>query len=367
MLNLKKILSMSLVMAMAIGLFGACGGNSGSGGGDTSSNSGGSSTAVDPGEVIELSWAGIGATDGIDTILAENAAKEIEERTNGAVKITVYPASQLGDYVQAYEEIMQGTIDMGLFTLNSSYDAFMEAVYIPFLVNDMDDYKYWFSQDSFIVQEQAKVQEKYGIKLFGFWPSGLLGVGFTNLQESSKDKLYDFSVHKEDLVRAPALETMAIVIKDGMNFNTTTINYADLYTALQTGVADGWYGGGPYLNNTSFVDVINYFVDYKILPDSYACIMNQDKWNSIPAEYQDIINECLVNALDEGVDMLAVQEEEAIDELREAGVEVFIPTDEERNQMKDYMIDNIWPKLQEFYGEEYMTKLAELAKEYSGN
>ncbi|WP_130863196.1 TRAP transporter substrate-binding protein DctP [Bacilliculturomica massiliensis] len=344
--KLKKSICIICMLTLISACFAGCGG--GGSGGETG----------DPDKVYKLSWAGIGSTEAIDTWIAEEAAKNISEATDGHVEITVYPASQLGDYVQAYEEIMQGTIDMGLFTMTGSHDIFAESLYIPFFVQDTEEFKEAYGQDSYIYKTYSEFQQKYGVKTFGFWPSGFLGLGFADLTDKARGSLFDFSVHKEDLVRAPAMETMALIIK-AMNFNTTTINYADLYTALQTGVADGWYGGGPYLNYVSFVDVIDHFVDYKIMPDVYACIMNQAKWDTIPEEYQTIINDCIVDALNQGADQLAVQEEESIQGLRDAGVEVIIPSDEERASMSEFMKTNVWPRLADYYGEDYMNELAE--------
>jgi len=343
----KLLLCVCLILALTATTFVGCGGGSDEGEGEAPA-----------GEVIKLSWAGIGSTEAIDTWIGEEIAAQVAEATDGMVEITVYPASQLGDYVQAYEEIMQGTIDMGLFTMQGSYDIFAEALYIPFLVKDTEHFKEVYAQDGYLNEQYAAFQAEYGIHVFGYWPSGFVGLGFAKMDDNTKANLFNFDVHKETLVRAPALETMAVVIQDGMNYNTTTINYADLYTALQTGVADGWYGGGPYLNYTSFVEVIDYFVDYKVLPDVYALIMNEDKWASIPEEYQTVMNEIFVNVLNEGTDMLAEQEEQALADLEAAGVEVIIPTDEERAAMSQFMMENIWPVFGEkFYGVEFMKGL----------
>ena len=348
----KLLLCVCLILALTATTFVGCGGGSDEGEGEAPA-----------GEVIKLSWAGIGSTEAIDTWIGEEIAAQVAEATDGMVEITVYPASQLGDYVQAYEEIMQGTIDMGLFTMQGSYDIFAEALYIPFLVKDTEHFKEVYAQDGYLNEQYAAFQAEYGIHVFGYWPSGFVGLGFAKMDDNTKANLFNFDVHKETLVRAPALETMAVVIQDGMNYNTTTINYADLYTALQTGVADGWYGGGPYLNLTSFVEVDNYFVDYKILPDVYGCMMNMDKWNSIPEEYQAVMNEIIIDVLNQGCDKLAQQEEDAIQGLRDAGVEVFIPTDEEKAAMTAYFKEHIWPILGEkYYGVEYMEALEQYVK-----
>jgi TRAP-type C4-dicarboxylate transport system substrate-binding protein len=330
---------MVLVMAMFVG----CGGNA---------SEGGSGEDV----VYELSWAGIGSTDSIDTWIGEEAAKRISEKTDGKVKINVYPASQLGDITQAYDEIMQGTIDMGLFTIYGTYDIFCEVLYTPFLTSNYDEFKEIYGRDGVLYQTYQEVQDEYGISLLGFWPSGYLGVGFAKINDTST--LFDFDVKKKDLVRAPGMDSMILSV-ESMGFNSTVINYADVYTALQTGVCDGSWNGGAYANYTSFRDVLNYFVDYRACNDVYCCIMNSEKMGSLPKEYQEIISQVIEEVIDDGIAKIEAQDEQSIQDMKDYGIEVISPTDAQRVTMRDYFVSNVWPQLYKFYGEEFMTQLAD--------
>lgn len=71
-------------------------------------------------------------------------------------------------------------------------------------------------------------------------------------------QLGDYTLTYEDLMRGSV----------DMGFSETTISYADLYTALQTGVVDGWTGGMPQLNYTDFKDVINHYVHYNMFAEN---------------------------------------------------------------------------------------------------
>lgn len=337
----------------------------GCGGGSTASSEGGGSTAggstapAGGGEVYNLSWAGIGSTDAIDTWIGEEAARRIEEQTGGNVKISVYPASQLGDITQAYDEIMQGTIDMGLFTIYGTYDMLCESLYTPFLTSNLDEFRTVYGKDGFLYQAYDEVQNNRGITLFGFWPSGYLGLVFTKLSETP-EQLFDFEAKKSELLRVPGMDSM-MMSAQAMGFNVTTINYSDVYTALQTGVCDGSWHGGAYSNYQSFRDVIKYYVDYRVCNDVYSLVMNTEKLRSLPQEYQDIISTVMQEVLDEGISKIGEQEAQSLKDLADYGVEVITPTDEQRAYMKRYFIDSVWPQFAQFYGEEFMAKLSESA------
>lgn len=345
--RIKSLISIVCTLALMMVVLTGCGG---------SSESDSSNISPDEGVVYELAWAGIGSTDSIDTWIGEEAAKRIYEQTDGHVDIKVYPASQLGDITQAYDEIMQGTIDMGLFTIYGSYDIFTEILYTPFLTSNYDEFKVVYGRDGELYNKYNDVQANRGVSLLGFWPSGYLGVGFASLSDPST--VFDFNVKKKDLVRAPGMDSMILSV-ESMGFNSTVINYSDVYTALQTGVCDGSWNGGAYANYSSFRDVLKYFVDYRACNDVYSCIINTQKLESLPAEYQTIIYDVLEEVLEEGINKIEDQEVQSIQDLRDYGIEVIIPTDEQRVEMSNYFVENVWPELYEDFGEDFMKQLAE--------
>lgn len=353
------ILATSLLLtAVGCGGGGASTAPSASGGTGGSASSGGGAPVDDT--VYNLSWAGIGGADAIDTWIGEEAARRIAEQTGDKVVITVYPASQLGDITQAYDEIMQGTIDMGLFTIYGTYDMLCESLYTPFLTSNLDEFREVYGKEGFLYKAYDEVQQGRGITLFGFWPSGYLGLVFTKMAETP-DQLFSFDNTKSELLRVPGMDTM-MMSAQAMGYNVTTINYSDVYTSLQTGVCDGSWHGGAYSNYQSFRDVIKYYVDYRVCNDVYSLVMNTEKLESLPQEYQDIVTKVMQEVLDEGITKIGEQESQSLKDLEDYGVEVITPTDEQREYMKTYFIDNVWPQFAQFYGEEFMAQLSEAVK-----
>jgi TRAP-type C4-dicarboxylate transport system substrate-binding protein len=99
---MKKVLVILLSLVM-IFTFAACGGDSGSGdGGDAA------------GETYELRLATHYNTEHAGYAAIEKAVAAIEEQTGGAVKISVYPSSQLGDYTVTYQDLGSGAVDLAL-------------------------------------------------------------------------------------------------------------------------------------------------------------------------------------------------------------------------------------------------------------
>ena len=69
----------------------------------------------------------------------QRIVKEVEAKTNGEVKIKIYPSSQLGDYTVTYEDLMKGAVDMALIPIPSEFNPKLEMNFIPYLAKDYKD------------------------------------------------------------------------------------------------------------------------------------------------------------------------------------------------------------------------------------
>ncbi len=344
---MRKLFALLLVVVMTVSLC-ACGSKDDTNGGNDANS----------GKTYTLTWAGIGSNDAIDTWIANEAASRIAAATDNHVIINVFPSSQLGDLTQAYDEIMAGSIDMGLFTVYGNYDIINEMNFTCFLTSNLDEWREVYAEGGFIYDTLKQVQADRGVTLMGFWPSGYLGLGFAKLAEGA-DTLFDCTVEKKELLRVPGMDTM-MASAQALGYKTTTINYSDVYTALQTGVCDGSWNGGAYANYQSFRDVLKYYVDYRVCNDVYSMIMNTAKLESLPAEYQEIITSTIAEVLDEGVTKIGEQEAQSLKDMEAYGIEVIVPTDEQRAAMKAYFIENVWPTFAQYYGQENIDKLISL-------
>lgn len=344
---MRKLFALLLAVVMTVSLC-ACGSKDDTNGGNDANS----------GKTYTLTWAGIGSNDAIDTWIANEAASRIAAATDNHVIINVFPSSQLGDLTQAYDEIMAGSIDMGLFTVYGNYDIINEMNFTCFLTSNLDEWREVYAEGGFIYDTLKQVQADRGVTLMGFWPSGYLGLGFAKLAEGA-DTLFDCTVEKKELLRVPGMDTM-MASAQALGYKTTTINYSDVYTALQTGVCDGSWNGGAYANYQSFRDVLKYYVDYRVCNDVYSMIMNTAKLESLPAEYQEIITSTIAEVLDEGVTKIGEQEAQSLKDMEAYGIEVIVPTDEQRAAMKAYFIENVWPTFAQYYGQENVDKLISL-------
>ena len=85
------------------------------------------------GETYELKLATHYNTEHAGYAAIEKAVAAIEEQTGGAVKISVYPSSQLGDYTVTYQDLGSGAVDLALIPCPSEYDPRIEMNFVPYM------------------------------------------------------------------------------------------------------------------------------------------------------------------------------------------------------------------------------------------
>lgn len=282
----------------------------------------------------------------------ENLKTKVAEETDGKIEITVYPASQLGDYTLTYEELMKGTVDMAMIPIPSQFDSKLEMNFIPYLMTDYSQAKEALGPDSYFFSVYEKIHSDLGVKLLGVYAEGFIGLGMTSLPEGYEDP----TITKPLLVRAPNIEVYKFAVEDN-GYNSTTIAYADLYSALQTGVCDGWIGGTPQLNYTGFRDVIEYYIPTNVFMENGGFFMSETVYEELPQEYQKIISDVFMEATLQSYQDAEKNDMDALKKLEEYGVEIVNLSERELEAFANHSREVTWPKLEDNIGAEVLQGL----------
>jgi len=72
--------------------------------------------------------------------------------------------------------------------------------------------------------------------------------------------------------------------------NPITIPSNEIYQSLERGVIDGWVWGPAGVVPFSVQEVTDYYTDMMMMCGTFALVMNKEKWESLPVEYQEIID-----------------------------------------------------------------------------
>lgn len=314
----------------------------------------GTATSSSAADTVKLKVAGISAPEYRGTKSLYTIKEEVEKKTDGRIVLDIFPANQLGDYTQVFEEIRRGTIEMGLIFLPSQFDLMLEIGSLPYLAQTGEGMQKQLSPGSYVYNTIENSLDKLGVKLLRIYGDGFIGVGAAKKPANAAVPGAD----KDALIRIAPLAVYKETASD-LGYRTTNIPYADTYSAIQTGVCDGWIGGSAQINYLSFRDVIKYYIPYNCLFDQTAYIINQKLWDSFSEEEQKIFMEAVNKQADKSFADSEAEDLEFQAKLEEAGVEIIEISDEEREALATYIRETTWPKLAEIYGEDTIEKVQE--------
>jgi TRAP-type C4-dicarboxylate transport system substrate-binding protein len=207
--------------------------------------------------------------------------KEVEKRTDGRVKITVFPGETLTKANQCYDGVVKGISNIGMscFAYTRGRFPVMEAADLPLgypngkvatrVVNDF--------------YRKFQPQEMDDVKLLYVHAHGP-GLLHTRKPVKSLEDIKDMKIRSTGLSAkiVEALGGVPVAMPQGAT-----------YESLQKGVVEGTFGPIEALKGWRQAEVIKATTDcYSIgYTTAMFVIMNLDKWNELPSDIQRIIDD----------------------------------------------------------------------------
>ena len=325
---MKRIFALLSAVALALTLV-ACGEASGS----TSSSGQSSGDTI----TIKLPHCYVEGHPLTDTL--QNFFKpELESRSNGRLTVDIYPNSTLATEEQIYEGLRNNTYEMGVVgTIFQDRIPSVAAFQLPFLFTDYD-------------QARAALYEgDYGYQLIGdvaslgFTVNGIVPDGFRVMTMNKKvESLADMHGLK---MRMPNLEIM-VEIGNYLGFAVTPMSMTEVFSALEQGVIDGQENPPSTIRSQGWYEIQDYLlVSNHVFTSLFLCV-NNDFYNSLDSELQNILDEVIDETCAQIWDTAQTQAQEDLDYMSsEGGIEVYEPSDSFRQEMVEAtapMYDNMY-------------------------
>lgn len=214
----------------------------------------------------------------------------IEERTDGRVQFEAHYNGELVSVDDAYAAVVSGTVDIAVI-LPSTLAQFPleQIVSTPFY--DIFTWRPSLVYNE-LYQEYSAFQEEYSdVKPLILY---CMSPGFLGTTEKEVRTLEDNAGLK--MITADAFQA-----ERGQALGQVPVSCPppELYTTLEKGIADGSDTITlPEMITYNWADVIENVTLVPFLHMACAVIMNQDKWESLPEDIQDIIDDSIPEAVD---------------------------------------------------------------------
>ena len=268
-------------------------------------------------------------------IAAERWAALVGERTDGRIKMQIYPGAQLvqGEQTREFTAMRRGVIDMAVgSTINwSPQIAQMNIFSLPFL---MPDYAAIDALTKGPVGERIfELVQENGVVPLAWAENGFREV--TNSQRAVRTPA-DMQGLKMRVVGSPIFND----IFTALGANPTQMSWADAQPALTTGAVDGQENPLTIYTVLKMHELGQRNVTlWRYAADPLIFAVNQEVWDSFTEEDQKIVREAAVEAGAHGVEVarkgLTDDDQSLIEQIRGFGVEVISLSDDERQAFVD--------------------------------
>ena len=255
--------------------------------------------------------------------------KFVEEKTNGEIAVTTYPASQLGGEREQAEGVQMGTIEMAILSTGPIPGLYPEIMLLdlPWIFPDRPA-AFAFLDGPFGLKMRDDMLKRTGsIRLLSWGENGFRC--FT--ANKPLTKAADFQGLKFRLMENPLHQAMV----KSLGGLPSTIPFGELYTALAQGVVDGQENPLSLITSMRFYEVQKNLILDNHVYNPYLIMMNNDFYMGLPENFRAII--------DEGAALYAKEERRLNDEqcqaglklMTDAGINIVDPSAEVLKELKE--------------------------------
>jgi tripartite ATP-independent transporter DctP family solute receptor len=239
-------------------------------------------------------------------------AELVEERTDGRIKIEVFPSAQLGDEKSVLEQVQLGAIEFTRINASplAEFNDDFSVLGLPYVFES--DEHLWSFLDSETGTALLDGLEKAKMKGLAYYDSGSRSFYSTKPLKSIEDiKGLKIRVQQSKI---------NIDLMDALGASATPMPYGEVFSALQTGVIDGAENNLPSLDSSNhYQEAKNHILDHhQRIPE--VLLMSDATWDKLSEKDREIIKQAALDSVETQKEEWDKWEERSEKKLKEAGV-----------------------------------------------
>lgn len=341
----KQIFSVAAVLVLISFILAGCGG--------------GTSKETDSTKPIVLKYAFFAPATTFPAKQMEKWKEELEKRTNGQVKVELFPGGTLLTDKNMYDGVKDGVAEIGLSVTTYEPGRF-PLLGISDLPSAYPNSKVASRVIADLIQEfpPEAFKDYKIITAFATEPAHIM---VTKPVASLKEL-------KGRQIRISGALTP--VLKD-LGATPVGMSMAEVPESLQTGIVEGLVSSREVLKDLKLAESLKFTTDYPLTVNTFVAVMNKEVFESLPADVQKVIDELSLEMTIWTGDYMDNHVKEALEwSKQEHGLEMITLTPEEKvnwdktiQPIQDKYVADL--KAKGLPAEEYKKRLYELKDKYS--
>lgn len=219
------------------------------------------------------------------------AAEQVKEQTNGKFEFQLFPNNQLGADSDMLSQLRSGALECFLNSGVNVLSTIIPAAAISGVGFAFKDYPaLWSAMDGKLGAHLRQQITRGGFVVMDkIWDNG-----FRMITNSSRP-----IVQPEDLknmkIRVPVSALWLSLFKS-LGASPTGLNFAEVYSALQTKVVDGQENPPAIISAAKLFEVQKYCSVTNHMWDGWWFLINRRSWGQVPADIQATVSRILNSA-----------------------------------------------------------------------
>ncbi|MEX0300824.1 MAG: TRAP transporter substrate-binding protein DctP [Leisingera sp.] len=281
---------------------------------------------------------------------AHEFASRVATETDGRIDVRIFPASQLGDWEEVYEQLSQGSVDLAIQSVSTKFDSRLALTWFPYTAVDYDSAKDAWNTGGFLFNIVNGLIEPQQIQALAPYAFGLGGVAVGKPVADPKNPDAD---HSDLKIRVwPSGVGTHKPLLERLGYSTTTMPWAELYTGVQTGVIDGMVGGVPENAVRDWNGVVDTWLQLNDHFEINWLLGSAFSMANLSDEDRAAISKVAAELATERFDAVEAADNGYLQQLRDAGVTVVTYSKDEIETMAAAVRADAWPQMKPEIGDE---------------
>ncbi len=256
----------------------------------------------------------------------------VEEKSNGNLKIDIYPSGQLGQERECLELLQIGSLAMTKVSASvmENFAPSYKVLSLPYIFRSREhNYKVL---DGEIGKQLLLEGQQYWLRGLTFYDAGYRSFYTKNTPIQEPADLRGLKLRVQ-----PSNTAMNMV--STLGGSPTPISWGELYTALQQGVVDGAENNPPSFYFSRHYEVCKYYSlnEHTAVPD--VLLISTIIWDQLTSEEKEWVQEAALESAEYQRTLWQESEKFCLEEVQKAGVEIIRPDKEPFADMVESMYD----------------------------
>ena len=214
----------------------------------------------------------------------EYLGKLVTERSGAKFSVKVFGQSTLGSEKDTVEQTKLGALDMVRVNSAAFNNIAAETIIpaLPFIFKSTAHMRTVL--DGPIGDEILKALEPHGFVGLAFYDSGARSFYLNKKPIKTPADMKGLKVRVQQ-------SDMWVAVMSALNANPTPMPYAEVYTALKTGVVDGAENNWPSYESSKHYEVAKFYslTEHSMAPE--VLVFSKVVWDTLPKDQQDVIRQ----------------------------------------------------------------------------